>query len=463
MPIRYRIILLFTLLVLLILGIVCGSIYYFSASSRTKMMRTRLTNRAITTARLLKQSEVFDRQLVRRIDSSMSISLKDKSVQAYNTENKRVYNYADAFGDTINVSIALLNEARNKGNVFFREGKKEAVAYHTLHAQGAEKGLVIISAATDDEGNRNMSFLKQILIASFITGIGISFAGGYIFSGRLLRPVKKITEEVTDIYAYNLARRIPSGNTKDEWYKLTNTLNDLLDRLNQSFEMQRRFISNASHELSTPLTLISSQLEVSLQRNRNEEEYRRVMQAVLQDVHYMNNLVQTLLKFATASGNPGGLNIDLIRIDEGLMRIPASIQKQDTGFSVSLQFNDLPEEENKLLVFGNEELLFTSIRNVAVNACKYSPDHHAEIILTVLPEEFIVHIIDEGPGIPDSELENIFQPFYRIEETRSIAGFGLGLSLASRIIKLHKGDIKVESTPGIGTTFELHLPVAGKL
>ncbi|HEX2845155.1 MAG TPA: HAMP domain-containing sensor histidine kinase [Chitinophagaceae bacterium] len=463
MPIRYRIILLFTLLVLLILGIVCGSIYYFSASSRTKMMRTRLTNRAITTARLLKQSEVFDRQLVRRIDSSMSISLKDKSVQAYNAENKRIYNYTDAFGDTVHVSVALLNEARSKGNVFFREGQKEAVAFHTLHAQGTEKGLVIISAARDDEGNRNMSFLKQILIASFITGIGISFAGGYIFSGRLLRPVKKITEEVTDIYAYNLARRIPPGNTKDEWYKLTNTLNDLLDRLNQSFEMQRRFISNASHELSTPLTLISSQLEVSLQRNRNEEEYRRVMQAVLQDVHYMNNLVQTLLKFATASGNPGGLNIDLIRIDEVLMRIPASIQKQDAGFSVSLQFNDLPDEENKLLVFGNEELLFTAIRNVAVNACKYSPDHHAEIILTVLPEEFIIHIIDKGPGIPDSELENIFQPFYRIEETRSIAGFGLGLSLASRIIKLHKGDVQVESTPGVGTTFELHLPVAGKL
>jgi len=460
MPIRYRIILLFTLVVLLILGIVCGSIYYFSASSRTKMMRSRLTNRAITTARLLKQSEVFDRQLVRRIDSSMSISLKDKSVQAYNVENRRVYNYTDTPGDTVRVSIALLNEARSKGNVFFSEGKKEAVAFHT---QGTEKGLVIISAARDEEGIRNMNFLKQLLIASFITGIGISFAGGYIFSDRLLRPVKKITEEVTDIYAYNLARRVPQGNTKDEWYKLANTLNDLLDRLNESFEMQRRFISNASHELSTPLTLISSQLEVSLQRNRNEEEYRRVMQTVLQDVHYMNNLVQTLLKFATASGNPGGLNIDLVRIDEVLMRIPAFIQKQDAGFSVSLQFNDLPEEENKLLVFGNEELLFTAIRNVAVNACKYSPDHHAEIILTVLPEEFIIRIIDKGPGIPDSELENIFQPFYRIEETRSIAGFGLGLSLASRIIKLHKGDIKVESKTGIGTTFELHLPVAGKL
>lgn len=460
MPIRYRIILLFTLVVFFILGVVCGSIYYFSASSRTKMMRTRLTNRAITTARLLRQSEVFDRQLVRRIDSSLSISLKDKSVQAYNEENKRVYSYTDTPRDTIHITEALLDEAKSKGSVYFREGKKEAVA---LHTPGSETGMVIVSAATDEEGNRNLNFLKQLLIASFITGIGISFAGGYIFSGRLLRPVKKITEEVTDIYAYNLARRIPSGNTKDEWYKLTITLNDLLDRLNQSFEMQRRFISNASHELSTPLTLISSQLEVSLQRNRSEEEYRRVMQTVVQDVQYMNNLVQTLLKFATASGNPGGLSIDLVRIDEVLMRIPASIQKQDAGFSVSLQFNDLPEEENKLLVFGNEELLFTAIRNIAVNACKYSPDNHAEIILVVSPEEFIIHIIDKGPGIPDRELENIFQPFYRIEETRSVAGFGLGLSLASRIIKLHKGDIKVESAAGIGTTFVLHLPVAGKL
>lgn len=460
MPIRYRIILLFTLVVFFILGVVCGSIYYFSASSRTKMMRTRLTNRAITTARLLRQSEVFDRQLVRRIDSSLSISLKDKSVQAYNEENKRVYSYTDTPGDTIHITVALLDEAKSKSSVYFREGKKEAIAFHT---PGRETGMVIVSAATDEEGNRNLNFLKQLLIASFITGIGISFAGGYIFSGRLLRPVKKITEEVTDIYAYNLARRIPTGNTKDEWYKLTITLNDLLDRLNQSFEMQRRFISNASHELSTPLTLISSQLEVSLQRNRSEEEYRRVMQTVVQDVQHMNHLVQTLLKFATASGNPGGLSIDLVRIDEVLMRIPASIQKQDAGFSVSLQFNDLPEEENKLLVFGNEELLFTAIRNIAVNACKYSPDNHAEIILIVSPEEFIIHIIDKGPGIPDRELENIFQPFYRIEETRSVAGFGLGLSLASRIIKLHKGDIKVESAARIGTTFVLHLPVAGKL
>jgi two-component system, OmpR family, sensor histidine kinase ArlS len=460
MPVRYRIILLFTLVVFFILGIVCGSIYYFSSTSRSKAMRSRLTNRAITTSRLLRQSEVFDRALVRRIDSSMSISLKSKSVQAYNEENKRVYSYMNSWEDSIHSTTALLDDARAKGSVYFKEGEKEGVAYFTAMPGN---DLVIISAAVDEDGKRNLSSLKQLLITSFILGILISFAGGYVFSTRLLRPVKKITEEVTDIYAYNLARRIQAGNTKDEWYKLTITLNDLLDRLNQSFEMQRRFISNASHELSTPLTLISSQLEVSLQRTRTDDEYRKVMQSVVNDVHYMNNLVQTLLKFATASGNPGGLNIDLLRIDEVLMRIPASIQKQDASFSVSLQFNNLPEDEDKLLVFGNEELLFTAFRNIVVNACKYSPDHRAEVVLTVSSDLFTISIIDKGPGIPDSEVENIFQPFYRMEETRSVGGFGLGLSLASRIMKLHKGEIKVDSVKDSGTTFILQLPVAGRL
>lgn len=462
MPVRFRIILLFTLVVFFILGIVCGSIYYFSATARIKTTKIRLTNRAMTTARLLNQPEVFDRVLVRRIDSSMSMSFRHKSVQVYNDENRRVYMFMDSPEDTIQSTRELLQEAREKGNVYYRVGDREVVV---VLVAGTVPGndLVIISTAIDETGLRNLLSLQRLLITSFILGIIISFVGGYIFSTRLLRPVKQITEEVTDIYAYNLARRIPTGNTKDEWHKLTITLNDLLDRLNQSFEMQRRFISNASHELSTPLTLISSQLEVSLQRNRSEAEYRKVMQDVVKDVHYMNNLVQTLLKFATASGNPGGLNIDLIRIDEILMRIPASIQKQDPKFSVSLQFNNLPDDEDKLLVFGNEELLFTAFRNITVNACKYSPDNHAEIILTVTAEYFTVNIIDKGPGIPESEVENIFQPFYRMEETRGVGGFGLGLSLASRIMKLHKGDIKVESVKNTGTTFILQLPVAGKL
>jgi signal transduction histidine kinase len=184
------------------------------------------------------------------------------------------------------------------------------------------------------------------------------------------------------------------------------------------------------------------------------------MESVLQDVHHMNRLVQTLLKFATASGNAGGLNIDLVRVDEILMRLPAEMQKLDKSYSVSLSFDDLPEEEEKLLVFGNEELLFSAIKNIVSNGCKYSTDHHTSVSLAIKPRHLIVKVEDKGIGMEEKELENIFQPFYRIPDTSNIKGFGLGLSLANRIIKLHKGSIDVQSQPNKGTLFTISLPVA---
>jgi signal transduction histidine kinase len=278
-----------------------------------------------------------------------------------------------------------------------------------------------------------------------------------------LRPIKKIADDVADISAQNLTRRIHTRNTKDEWDQLASVMNDLLNRLQESFELQRRFISNASHELSTPLTSISSQLEVSLQRQRGAEEYRAVMQSIYQDVQHMSKLTQTLLEFAKASGNAGGLEINLVRIDEILFRLPSEAAKINQEYSVTLEFMDLPDEEEKLLVFGNEALLITAIRNIVVNACKYSNDHKAFVKLEVLSDYIQIYIEDKGPGIPAAEQEKIFQPFYRVEDNRTAGGFGLGLSLAYRILKLHKGDIEVRSEEGKGTIFMVKIPAASRL
>jgi signal transduction histidine kinase len=247
---------------------------------------------------------------------------------------------------------------------------------------------------------------------------------------------------------------------KDEWHYLSETLNRLLNRLQDSFETQRRFVSNASHELSTPLTAISSQLEVSLQKNREAQQYRVVMESVYQDVRHLSKLTQTLLEFAQASGDPGGLNIMPVRMDEILMSLPAEMKKSNPEYLVVLSFNDMPAEEQKLIVFGNAELLFTAIKNIVSNACKYSDDHKAIIKLQAEGETITISIIDKGMGIPEPELKYIFQPFYRVNTTAHQSGFGLGLSLANRIIKLHKGNITVSSSAGQGTEFVLILPTA---
>lgn len=460
MPVRLRITFLFSLLAFIILSIVCGSIYYFSYQLRIDTIKSRLTNRAITTARLLSQREIFDQSLVQRIDSSTTLSLKNKMVQAYDYQNHKIYDYSDVQGDDLHITNKILDNARVAGSYYFVEGNKEAVAYHYTDNNIR---MVVVTAGEDVDGKNNLSSLLRILLLSFLVGNIFVLVSGYIFSARLLRPIKKISTDVAEISAQNLARRIQTGATHDEWFQLSHTLNELLNCLQESFELQRRFISNASHELSTPLTSISSQLEVALQRKREAEEYQAVMQSIYQDVQHMIKLTQTLLEFAKASGNSGGLEINLIRIDEIVLGLPAEVVKIDPSYSVTLQFENLPENEEKLFVFGNQALLVTAIKNIVINACKYSFDHKALVSLEVKDSELLIAVQNRGSGIPQEELESIFQPFYRIEENRTAGGFGLGLSLAKRIIKLHKGFINVSSEAGKETIFTIQLPAAQSL
>lgn len=447
-------------LVFVILGLVCISVYYFSYTSRIDTIKTRLVNRAKTIGRLLTQSEVFSNEMIHKIDSATSFALINKVIQAYDYKNNKIYSYSSYPGDSIRITEDILNKVRVTGDLYYTAKYKDVVAHHH---QNTKSGLIIIAAGEDQEGKKILARLFKILLLSFLAGLSITVVVGYVFSNKLLYPIRKIADDVNDISAQNLSRRINAGHSSDELFYLTDTLNSLLNRLQESFDLQKRFIANASHELSTPLTSISSQLEVALQRERESDEYRQVMKSVYQDVLHMIKLTQTLLEFAKASGTSGGLHTALIRIDEVLFRLLSEVAKANKIYSVLFEFNKMPAEEDELLVYGNEELLFTAIKNIVLNACKFSENHQAVVKLSIETEQLTVHVQDNGIGIPDSELSNVFQPFYRVKENKIKEGFGLGLSLALRIVKLHKGNINVSSVYGQGTTFTIHLPKAGFL
>ncbi len=455
MPVRLRITLLFTAIAVFLLALVCGTVYYISYSNRTSNIKTRLINRAITTARLLSQSETFDREVIKKIDALTASALKHKTVQAYDLSDKRIYSFSDSYTDTVHILSETLQSARENGTTHFSSNNRDIVAYHFTEQQ---KNIVIISAAYDELGKKNLQDLTFVLIISSIGGMLIAVFSGYFFSRQLLSPITEITNQLNEISAQNLTNRIPTGNIRDEWYHLTSTLNNLLNRLQAGFETQRRFISNASHELSTPLTSISSQLQVYLQKDRHPEEYKKVMHSIYQDVQHMSQLTKTLLELAKTSGDAGGLELSLVRIDEILLRLPSEIQKINPSYTVTLIFKDLPDEENALHVFGNEELLFTAIKNIVANACKYSEDKQSSVILCTHVGKIEVIVEDKGVGIAENELKRIFEPFYRSEDTRNTEGFGLGLSLAFKIIKIHKGDLDVHSVINKGSSFKISLP-----
>nr|WP_246457055.1 HAMP domain-containing sensor histidine kinase [Flavihumibacter stibioxidans] len=283
---------------------------------------------------------------------------------------------------------------------------------------------------------------------------------GYLFSKQLVKPISSIIEEVNNISSHNLSHRIDAGSGQDELFQLANTFNDLLNRIQESFTIQRRFISNASHELSTPLTSISSQLEVTLHKNRSEEEYRKVLLSIQEDVQQMRQLTKSLLEIAK-TGHQGSIELHEVRLDEVLLKITGAVQKLSPDYQVQLNFDELPEDESRCLVFGNADLLYSAISNIVENGCKYSPDHTSKVALRFTENELIVDVLNQGDVIAQEEVEHIFQPFYRSPVNSHQKGFGLGLALAKRIIGLHKGHIEVKSGPVQGTLFRITLPSSG--
>jgi len=462
MSVRLKITFLFSAIVFCILSLVFVTIFYFSSKSRRTYIDARLTNVAITTGRFLSRAETFNPHLVQKIDSLTAIAFTRKTIQAYDKLNSKIYSFNDDDADTLSMSKQLLSETRTRKKIYAMSGERDVIYYDYVDEKSS---IVIVAAGYDVFGWQNLRELLFILIVSFFGGFFIAIISGYIFSTQLLKPLSNIADEVKDISVHNLARRMKTGSTQDEWHYLSDTLNQLLNRLQESFELQQRFISNASHELSTPLTAISSQLEIALQRERTADEYKRVMSSIYQDIMQMGKLTHTLLELAKASGSKGGIEIKPVRIDEIILRLPSEISRINNTYSAFPQFENLPEMEENLLVLGNEELLVTAIKNVVLNACKYSKDQKANIFLNADHKNITISVQNVGEGIPAREIEKIFQPFYRVEENRTAAagGFGLGLSLAQRIIKLHRGAIAVSSKPGENTVFAIHLPMANYL
>lgn len=455
MKIKYRITWLFTLVVSSILLMVCVSIYYFSDLNRQNDFQKRLRNRALTTVSLLLEVEGIDNNLLRRIDESTFISVQDKSVAIYNEFNKILYSYTDSAVVPINVDSAILNRHKKNGEYSYTEGLREIIVID-YHSKG--KKYTLVAAAYDRDGLTRLSQLRFILMVSFFSGILITIFSGLIFSSNIVSSIKKITKEVKEISSQNLSRRIKLYEPKDELNELSATFNDLLTRLEESFEIQRRFISNASHELSTPLTSISSQLEITLQNERNVDEYKSVIHSVYEDVQNLTRLTRGLLEIAKASGTSAGMELTPVRVDELLMKLPADLRKTNKQFQVEMHFETFPENEDNLLVFGNPDLLYSAIKNVVLNACKYGADHTANISLSFSAGHLSVIVKDNGPGIDEEEKKMIFQPFYRSQSVWDIQGFGLGLSLALKIISLHKGTIELTDTSANGTTISIHFP-----
>lgn len=260
---------------------------------------------------------------------------------------------------------------------------------------------------------------------------------------------------VEGILPQKLDTRLEVPNQKDEIGRLTTTFNNLLDRIETAFQMQKIFVANVSHELKNPLTKMRSQLEVSMLKERNPADYRATINSVLEDIHELAQLSNTLLELAKVSEDQRDLLTETVRIDDLLLDSRQTLIQANPSYNIQIHFNDLPEDDTWLEIFGNSTLLKTAFLNLMDNACKFSDNLTVHVNLQCSARNLTVRFSDHGKGIPLADQSLVFQPFYRSDNTASIRGYGIGLSLVDRIVKLHNGAISIQTNNPKGTTFIL--------
>ena len=248
--------------------------------------------------------------LLAKIEENNPVSLPGEEVVIYDYQNEILYQSKPEF---FKASTNLLNKVRLDGEVRFVANGKEMLGL--LFAEQYDR-VVVIAGATDIYGFRKIHNLRNVLIIVFCSSLLLTFISGRIFARRMLSPISKVISQVDAIGITNLANRVDEGNQTDEIAILAKTFNRMLTRLEDSFRLHKNFITNASHELRTPLTAITGQLEVTLQKNRTEEEYREKIHSVLEDMKNLNYLANRLLLIAQANSENIQNTFQEVRVDE---------------------------------------------------------------------------------------------------------------------------------------------------
>ena len=331
-----------------------------------------------------------------------------------------------------------------------RDGRREVLV------RGPKSSTVLIGRSADRERGE----LRQLGISLGVTGTGllaVGLLGGWIVATRAIRPIHAISEAARDISGTNLSRRIDSRGTNSELGALAATLNDMFGRLEQAFDRQVRFTADASHELRTPLSIIYSNTELALSRERSADEYRETLASSFRAAKRMKSLVEGLLVLASADS--GKLTLKRMRIDL------ASVVEECADLvgplaadrKVSIDLKPGPAE-----ITGDPMRLAQLVTNLMTNAIVYNrPGGKVTAHLAAADGHAVLSIADTGIGVPAEHLPHLFDRFYRTDASRSreSGGTGLGLAICRSIVEAHGGSITVASEPGAGTTFTVRLPM----
>lgn len=363
MQIRTRITLWFSALTALLLIGSLFFVYYLFFRHTENAYFTNLKTRAVMAVVMLEKNNPDFQQWEALNDNSGLLPTKE-NIMVYSLSGNRIF----SFHNSEDIPADLIRKIKPEKDYKFTWENTDYIGTQYISSSG--KKWIIVAAGNCDSAE--LEWLSRILLITFIVFVIILSIIGYYFSGRVLLPINQAMNEMDNINPDDLSKRLRTGDNNDELQRLSVTFNRLLDKIEDAFRIQKGFLSNFSHEVRNPIGSIIAAIQLSLSRERNTDEYKQSLKAILQDAVELENTSFQLMELArlTAKANP--ILLQTIRIDEVIWQAKATVRKLHPDYHFKFDDSKFPIDESVLHITGNEALLKSAFINLLDNACKFS-------------------------------------------------------------------------------------------
>ncbi|HEX8462682.1 MAG TPA: ATP-binding protein [Segetibacter sp.] len=452
MNLKTRLATLYSLSVFIILLVSAVSILVLNENFRKEEFFKRLVLEAVEIHRIYTPDNVDE--ATKAVEFNSRNSLVEEKIFIYDSALQLRYAHPKAGASEIPVDFFSIAKQKQQHN--FSLNGKEAVM---LFRKKNNNSFYVVVSATDKYGHRKADNLKILSIFSVIGGLLLSGLLAFFYVRHVMKPLEELKAQIENINENNLQERVPIKSSNSEVWQIAAQFNNMLDRLEQSFEQRKNFVQHASHELRTPLTIMLAYTESALNKNLSAEEYKITLLSLKEDQQNLIDLTNSLL---TLSRYQNATSADddwsLVRIDEVLYQTVDFINQLWAKATVIIDFETLPEEENFLIVKGNESLLRAAIQNLLKNAIHYSEDYKVKVLIDANEKGITLKFENSGRILSPEEQKKLFIPFFRGENSMYKKGYGLGLSIVHRIISLHKGTVTYQAIEPGTNRFTMFLP-----
>lgn len=443
LSIQWRVTLWFTLLMTLLAAVGLGFLFFMGGQSALAATKNRMETMAENSRGEMGQGidgVVFDSDLEYFRDGVYLSVYDDAGLPLYGAVPQR-------FDNSIVFADAQLREVTDSGGRWY--------LYDISYTVGDYQVWVRTVAAVD-EIDSTITMLLRLAVIVLPFFVVLAAVGGFLLTGRAFAPVRRITQTAREIgQGGDLSRRIQLGPGNDEIHTLANEFDHMFARLEASFEAEKQFSNDASHELRTPTAVILTQCEDALESNASPEELRAALRAIQRQGEKMAGLLSQLLLLARADNGSQKLRREPVDLSE----MAAAVAEEQRELAAEKQITVTADIAPGLVVQGDETLLMRVLINLMENGIKYGREGgHLTLTLSGSETRVTGVVADDGIGIAAADLDKIWRRFWQADPARSRGGAGLGLSMVKWIVEAHGGQITAASTLGKGTAFTFTLP-----